>query len=67
MSKYILSPEAQNSLKNIKEYSIRNFGTDRTKAYLQNFQKRFQQLSENPARGIMRKDLKVGYYSYFVG
>ena len=67
MTQYILSPEAQRSLKAIKSYSIKHFGTKRTKTYLQSIQTRMQDLAENPLRGIIRKDLKVGYYSDFIG
>jgi len=67
MAKYILSPEAQKSLRNIRAYSIKKFGTKRTKAYLQSIRKRMQALAENPSLGIIREDLKVGYHSDFVG
>jgi len=67
VAKFIISPEAQKSLKNIKIYSIKNFGTKRTKLYLQSIHERFHQLAENPSLGIIRKDLSLGYYSNFVG
>ena len=67
MTKYFLSPEAQNSLRNIKAYSNKNVGPQRTKTYLQNIRNRMQALAENPSRGIIREDLKVGYHSDFVG
>lgn len=67
MAKYILSPEAQKSLRKIRAYSIKKFGTKRTKTYLQNIRKRLQALAENPSLGIIREDLKVGYHSDFVG
>jgi len=34
MSNYVLSPEAQKSLKQIKTYSIKQFGAARTNRYL---------------------------------
>ncbi len=67
MAKYILSPEAQKSLRNIRAYSIKKFGTKRTKTYLQSIRKRMQTLAEKPLLGIIREDLKVGYHSDFVG
>lgn len=66
MKKFILSPEAQNSLTNIRAYSVKKFGTNRTKVYLQSIRKRFQELAENPSRGMIREDLKIGYYSSFI-
>jgi toxin ParE1/3/4 len=67
MAKYFLSPEAQDSLKGIRDYSNKNFGAKRTKAYLQCIRKRIQELAENPSHGIIREDLNVGYHSDFVG
>ena len=67
MAKFILSSEAQHSLKNIRAYSIKNFGAKRTKSYLQSIRERFNELAENPSRGRLREDLNVGYYSDFVG
>lgn len=67
MSKYILSPEAQTSLKKIRSFSLKKFGQQQTKIYLQNIQRRMQELAEQPLRGRIREDLKVGYYSDFVG
>lgn len=67
MSKYILSPEAQNSLKEIRSYSLKNFGAKRTKRYLQDIRNRMRDLAKDPNRGKMRDDLKAGYRSDFVG
>jgi len=67
MTKYLLSPEAQKSLSNIKAYSNKKFGPQRTKTYLQDIRNRMQALAENPSRGRIREDLKVGYHSDFVG
>jgi len=67
MARYVLSPEAQNSLNDIKKYSIKNFGIKRTKTYLQIIRKRMQELAKNPSRGIIREELKAGYHSNFVG
>ena len=66
MTKYILSPEAQKSLINIKAYSLKNFGAKTTKTYLTNIRNRMQALAENPKKGTIREDLKVGYHSDFV-
>lgn len=67
MTKYVLSPEAQNNLIQIKDYSIKKFGSLRTNIYLQNIRAQLEKLADNPARGLIRKDLNVGYHSYFVG
>ena len=67
MSKYILSTETQNSLKEIQIYSTKKFGKERTRRYLTNIRNRMDALAENPSRGIVREDLKVGYHSDFIG
>ena len=38
MGKYVLSPEAQNSLREIKHYSLKNFGKRQTTIYLKKIQ-----------------------------
>jgi len=67
MAKYELSLEAQNSLKGIKSYSLKTFGARQTEVYLKSIQNQMKKLSRNPTMGMERKDLKIGYYSYFVG
>ncbi len=67
MSKYVLSKEAQSSLKEIQIYSAKTFGKERTRQYLASIRKRMKALSENPSPGIVREDLKVGYHSDFIG
>lgn len=67
MPKYVLSPEAQKSLKQIKTFSVKSFGVKRTKRYLNEILWAFRELSENPDKGIIRLELMPGYYSYFIG
>ena len=67
MAKYVLSPEAQASLLNIKAYSITTFGKKRTTAYLKSMRDRMRSLSESPLMGKARDEIKKGYYSYFEG
>ncbi len=67
MTQYILSPEAQESLKQIKAYSIQQFGEERTRLYLQDILNRFRALAANTYLGLIRDELKSGYFSSFVG
>lgn len=67
MIEYLLSPEAQQSLKEIKSFSVRNFGEQRAKTYLEQILTRFRELAANPALGKKRNELNVGYYSSFIG
>lgn len=67
MIQYFLSPEAQESLRQIKAYSIQQFGAERTRLYLQDILNCFRALAENPHQGLSRDELKPGYFSSFVG
>ena len=50
MSKYILSPQASERLKQISKYTLENFGENRRKKYL-------------TMQGKDRSEIKKGYYS----
>lgn len=67
MGNYVLSSNAQKSLKEIKSYSTETFGKRQTKIYLEKLQGRMRTLAENPKRGKTRDKIKVGYYSYLEG
>ena len=66
MAKYILSPAAQNSLKGIKSYSLKNFGKRQTTIYLKKLHVCMQDLADTPSKGTERPELKKGYYSKFI-
>lgn len=61
MSSYILSPAAQESLIQIKAYSIKHFGKARTTLYLQDIANRLKGLSMNPYHGQSRPEIKTGF------
>ena len=67
MAKYILSPNAQKSLKEIKEYSLETFGKRQTLIYLEELNDKMKYLAENPQRGKIRNNIKQGYYSAYQG
>ena len=67
MAKYVLSLEAQESLIAIKKYSMRNFGKQVTINYLEKIRNKMSLLAETPALGIIRDELKTGYFSRCVG
>ncbi len=66
MGKYFLSPEAQNSLKNIRAYTLKNHGKSQTTTYLKKLRDKMQQLADDPKSGTVRDELKPGYYSAFI-
>ena len=69
MNKYVLTTEAQQSLKNIKKYSLEQFGEKRTLLYLESLRNRMKLLAETPKIGVKRSDLFKAWscYSYFEG
>jgi toxin ParE1/3/4 len=67
MPKYVLSPQAQKSLSQIRQYTLDNFGKQQTNNYLTALQIRMRYLAEYPLDGKPRSELKTGYYSYFEG
>ena len=67
MAHYKLSPLAQEDIKAIKSYSNDRWGKDKTTLYLSNLRQRMQWLADNPQLGLVRDDVKDGYYSLFEG
>ena len=67
MAKYVLSTAAQASLRDISARSIESFGVNRTKVYLNHMRDRMQALAINPLLGKARDELKLGFYSSYVG
>ncbi len=67
MGKYVLSPNAQESLKGIKAWSTEKFGARQTNIYLENLRARMRLLADNPKLGRARNEIKRGYFSYFEG
>ena len=67
MGNYVLSSNAQESLKGIKAYSTEKFGQRQTNIYLEKLRDRMRALADNPKRGKARDKIKVGYYSYLEG
>jgi len=67
MTQYILSPNAQKSLGNIKTYSLEEFGEEQTITYLKLIEKKLQMISESPDIGRNREEIKKGYLSFLAG
>ena len=67
MTQYILSPNAQKSLGNIKTYSLEEFGEEQTITYLKLIEKKLQMISESPDIGRSREEIKKGYLSFLAG
>ena len=67
MTQYILSPNAQKSLRNIKAYSLEEFGAEQTVTYLKLIERKLQMIAERPDIGRKRKEIKKGYLSFLAG
>ena len=64
---YILSPNAQESLRNIKAYSLEQSGKEQTVAYLKLIERKLRMIEESPNIGRKREEIKKGYLSFLVG
>ncbi|WP_320042638.1 type II toxin-antitoxin system RelE/ParE family toxin [uncultured Desulfobacter sp.] len=67
MIQYILSPNAQKSLRDIKAYSLEEFGKEQTILYLKLIEKKLQMIAESPDIGRKREEIKKGYLSFLAG
>jgi len=64
MSKYILSPQAQKRLKQIRDYTLKNYGEKQKRVYMKMLRDKMRQAAQNPKKeGKSRDDIKTGYYS----
>lgn len=67
MPRYILSPAAKSSLRQIKVWSLERFGSQTTQDYLGRLRQKMRGLVKEPLTGRHRPEVKAGYYSAFVG
>lgn len=63
MSKYILSPQASERLKQTSKYTLENFGENQKKKYLTMLRNTMREAAKNPEKGKDRSEIKKGYYS----
>ena len=59
----ILSPRAQEDLKNVREYTLAAYGEKQTQKCLSLIEESINQLLDNPEIGRNRDDVKSGYRS----
>lgn len=64
---YVLSPNAQGSLRNIKAYSLEQFGKEQTISYLKLIEKKLRMITKSPDIGRKREEIKKGYLSSLAG
>jgi len=58
-----LTQSAVHDLENIRDYSLSNWGQKRSDDYMDEFEKLFYLLLDNPCSGKSRADIKPGYRS----
>lgn len=64
MSKYILSPQAQRHLLQIRDYTLENHGVQQKNIYMKMLRDKMRLVAKSPyEKGKERNDIKAGYYS----
>ena len=67
MPNYVLSPQAQNSLKQISRYTTENFGEQQNKKYIKLLRDKMRSAANSPDKGQRRSEIKEGYHSIRAG
>jgi toxin ParE1/3/4 len=65
--KVVLSPEAQNDLDEIWEFSARRWGDAQAERYVRDIWLAVERISHDPRVGSRCDDVRVGYRKYGVG
>ena len=60
--KYILSPQAQESLRTIHTYTLDNHGSKQTRIYLTMLRDAMRNAATDPNQGKACDDIKAGYH-----
>jgi len=64
MADYLLSEAAQQDIISIRDYTMDTWGKEQTSKYLDQLEKRFEWLANQPALGKKRNEVKEGYLSF---
>ncbi len=67
MPNYVLSPQAQNSLKQISRYTTENFGEQQKRKYIKLLREKMRGAANSPYKGQKRSEIKEGYHSIRAG
>ena len=67
MPDYVLSPQAQNSLKQISRYTTENFGEQQNRKYIKLLRDKTRGAANSPDKGQKRSEIKEGYHSIRAG
>jgi len=64
MPGYLLSGAAQQDIISIRDYTMDTWGKEQTSKYLDQLEKRFEWLADQPALRKKRNEVKEGYLSF---
>ena len=67
MSRYALSPRAQEDLSEIWDYSAERWGFDQADSYLRLLQRAIEAVAADPRRGTSCEEVRPGYREYPAG
>ena len=64
MTQFRITPQAQESLKDIGRHTLEKWGREQRDRYLRDIDKRFSWLAKRPGVGRVRDDIAEGYYCF---
>ncbi len=68
MPTYFLSPQAQDSLRGVRAYTLKHYGEKQARVYLKLLRDGMREAAKRPnTAGMPRDEIKKGYYSIFAG
>jgi toxin ParE1/3/4 len=67
MRRLEFTPRARRDIEEIWEYSVDQFGLDKTDAYLRDIQRAAMAVTDDPRRGLACDEIRSGYRKFSVG
>jgi toxin ParE1/3/4 len=67
MSRYVLSPKAQDDLRDIWDYTAERWGAEQANEYLRILQRAIEVVADEPRRGRSCDEVRKGYRKYSAG
>ncbi len=67
MSRYVVSPRAQEDLDEIWDYTAEHWGIDQAEAYIRLLQGAIETVASDPRKGRPCDEVRVGYRKYSAG
>ena len=61
MRGYRLSPQAEEDLFKIFEYTYQHWGLEQAQSYIRNFDSMFEKIMQQPSIGLVCDDIRTGY------